>query len=81
MTIALEEDHFYYAGRMIAISLVHGGPAPRFLSPVLFEALVWGPEKTKVPVELVPDEAVREALIKVCNIGYCYPYFQCFDWY
>lgn len=55
---------------MIAISLVHGGPAPRFLSPVLFEALVWGPEKTKVPVDLVPDEEVREALIKVCNIGY-----------
>jgi len=56
---------------MIAISLVHGGPAPRFLSPVLFEALVWGPEKTKVPLDLIPDEAVREALIKVCTIGYC----------
>lgn len=58
---------------MIAISLVHGGPAPRFLSNVLYDALVFGPEKTKVPVESVPDQSVREALIKVCDIKLCYP--------
>ena len=51
------------------MSLLHGGPAPRFLAPVLFEALVWGPEKTKVPIDLVPDEAVTEALIKVSPIS------------
>jgi len=52
---------------MIAISLVHGGPAPRFLAPVLFDALVHGPEKTKVQLESISDHSVRETLLKVCK--------------
>ena len=53
--------------------LLHSGPGPRFLAPVLFKALVWGPEKTKVPIDLVPDEAVTKALFKACNFGYSLP--------
>ncbi|KAG7455575.1 G2 M phase-specific E3 ubiquitin-protein ligase-like [Solea senegalensis] len=37
---ALREDWYYIAGRAIAISLVHGGPPPNFLSPVVFSLLV-----------------------------------------
>ncbi|XP_053192741.1 uncharacterized protein LOC128376917 [Scomber japonicus] len=36
---ALREDWYYMAGRAIAISLVHGGPSPNFLSPVVFSLL------------------------------------------
>ena len=50
------------------MSLLHGGPAPHFLAPVLIKALVRGPEKTKVPIDLVPDGAVTEVLIKVWPI-------------
>ncbi|XP_028259851.1 uncharacterized protein LOC114434702 [Parambassis ranga] len=37
---ALREDWYYIAGRAMAISLVHGGPPPNFLSPVVFSLLV-----------------------------------------
>ncbi|KAG7470308.1 G2 M phase-specific E3 ubiquitin-protein ligase-like [Solea senegalensis] len=37
---ALREDWYYIAGRAFAISLVHGGPPPNFLSPVVFSLLV-----------------------------------------
>ncbi|KAK5616682.1 hypothetical protein CRENBAI_000514 [Crenichthys baileyi] len=41
---AMREDKYFLAGRAIAVSLVHGGPAPRFFSPVLFASLVGGPK-------------------------------------
>ncbi|KAG1927281.1 G2/M phase-specific E3 ubiquitin-protein ligase [Pimephales promelas] len=39
---ALREDWYYTAGRAIAVSLVHGGPPPNFLSPTVFSLLVGG---------------------------------------
>ncbi|KAJ4929911.1 hypothetical protein JOQ06_018931 [Pogonophryne albipinna] len=39
---ALREDRYYLAGRAIAVSLVHGGPPPNFLSPTIFSPLVKG---------------------------------------
>ncbi|KAF3835798.1 hypothetical protein F7725_017110 [Dissostichus mawsoni] len=39
---ALREDRYYLAGRAIAVSLVHGGPPPNFLSPTIFSLLVKG---------------------------------------
>lgn len=80
LMIVFEEDYFYYVGCMIVIFLVYGGLVLCFFFFVLFEVLVWGFEKIKVFVDLVLDEVVWEVLIKVCNIGYCYLYFQCFDW-
>ncbi|XP_060685008.1 G2/M phase-specific E3 ubiquitin-protein ligase isoform X1 [Hemiscyllium ocellatum] len=44
---ALRCDWYYEAGRMIAISLVHGGPSPNFFSRTLFSCLAYGPEVTE----------------------------------
>ncbi|XP_074535571.1 G2/M phase-specific E3 ubiquitin-protein ligase-like [Halichoeres trimaculatus] len=61
---ALREDWYYMAGRAIAISLVHGGPPPNFLSPVVFSLLV------DVPANPVLDDiADTDLLEKVTKVS------------
>ena len=36
----LEQNDYFTAGLLVAMALVHGGQAPHFLSPVLYEALI-----------------------------------------
>jgi len=52
---AMAEDEYYVAGVAISLSLVHGGPAPRFLAPELYSALVSSPEKVTVAVSALPE--------------------------
>lgn len=63
---ALREDWYYIAGRAIAISLVHGGPPPNFLSPVVFSLLA---DVSANPVlEDIADADLLEKVKKVsCN--------------
>lgn len=53
------------AGRAIAVSLVHGGPAPRFLSPVLFDGLVGGPNAACPTLNDINDADLHAKLKKV----------------
>ncbi|MEQ2256320.1 hypothetical protein ILYODFUR_023056, partial [Ilyodon furcidens] len=62
---ALREDKYFIAGRAIAVSLVHGGPAPQFLSPVLFARLVGGPNAACPTLKDVTDADLHEKLKKV----------------
>ncbi|XP_065325824.1 G2/M phase-specific E3 ubiquitin-protein ligase-like [Pelmatolapia mariae] len=39
-SVALRGDWYYISGKAIAVSLVHGGPPPNFLSPTVFSLLV-----------------------------------------
>uniref|UniRef100_UPI003AAF0910 G2/M phase-specific E3 ubiquitin-protein ligase-like n=1 Tax=Centroberyx gerrardi TaxID=166262 RepID=UPI003AAF0910 len=61
---ALREDRYYTAGRAIAVSLVHGGPPPNFLSPTVFSLLVDGSAN---PV--LEDIANTELLEKVKKVS------------
>ncbi|XP_051809340.1 uncharacterized protein LOC127535413 isoform X2 [Acanthochromis polyacanthus] len=36
---AARDDEYFYVGRMIATSIVHGGPGPKFLSEMLYDHL------------------------------------------
>ncbi len=58
----LEESEYFFAGQLIAMSLVHFGIGPRCLSPILFEYLTGRPEKVSVSVEDVCDPELRETL-------------------
>ena len=40
---SLDEEEYKLAGQIIALSIVHGGPAPHCLSSLVFQALVNGP--------------------------------------
>ncbi|MEQ2201570.1 hypothetical protein XENOCAPTIV_014439, partial [Xenoophorus captivus] len=61
---AIREDKYFLDGRAIAINLVHGGPAPRFLSPVLFASLVGGPNAACPTLKDVTDADLHEKLKK-----------------
>lgn len=63
---AVEENLYFEAGKMIAVSLVHGGPSPGFFSKTLFDCLVYGPEKVKPALEDVADVDVAQT-IKMVN--------------
>ena len=59
----LEEREYFYAGEILAMSLVHGGPGPECLSPTLFEALIKDDiSKIAVPLDDVCDQELRSSL-------------------
>uniref|UniRef100_A0A8C0HI49 G2/M-phase specific E3 ubiquitin protein ligase n=1 Tax=Chelonoidis abingdonii TaxID=106734 RepID=A0A8C0HI49_CHEAB len=59
---AVKENLYYEAGKMIAVSLVHGGVPPSFFSKTLFNCLVYGPENVKPTVEDVADFDVAQRI-------------------
>uniref|UniRef100_A0A8C3Y524 G2/M-phase specific E3 ubiquitin protein ligase n=1 Tax=Catharus ustulatus TaxID=91951 RepID=A0A8C3Y524_CATUS len=62
---ALEENLYFEAGKMIAVSLIHGGPSPGFFSKTLFKCLVYGPENVKPALEDVADDDVAQTIKKI----------------
>jgi len=73
---ALQADDYYIAGLAMAMSLVHGGPAPTFLSKPLYQSLVSDPERVKIPVSLLPDSAMKNDIQKVRSIFCTYMLFD-----
>ncbi|XDV26417.1 hypothetical protein PO909_030145, partial [Leuciscus waleckii] len=61
------DDRYCFAGRSIAVSLVHGGPAPCFLSETLFSCLVKGPEMSRPVTEDIADNELYEKLKRICE--------------
>ncbi|NWZ18310.1 G2E3 ligase, partial [Asarcornis scutulata] len=62
---ALKENLYFEAGKMIAVSLVHGGPSPGFFSKILFNCLVYGPENVKPNLDDVVDIDVAQTIKKI----------------
>ncbi|KAL4008615.1 hypothetical protein ACER0C_002467 [Sarotherodon galilaeus] len=64
---AADENEYFYIGRMIAVSIVNGGPGPCCLSPNFFMYLV-GKDKTfEAPIDDIPDEEIKKALLEIKN--------------
>lgn len=61
---AVREDEYYLAGKMIAVSVVHGGPGPHFLSEDLVHYLA-GQPSFKATNNLITDEEIGKALQEV----------------
>ena len=57
----LEDNDYFVAGLMVAMSLVHGGPAPHFLSPIMFRALI-SDQPVTVSLQDVYDHELRSSL-------------------
>lgn len=74
--IEFQKKSFYQVGKMIAISLVHGGPAPHFFSPPVADYICFGLLKIRASISDVQEADVRQALnevlfyITVYNYGY-----------
>lgn len=64
----MDSDDYYIAGVVLAMSVVHGGPAPRFMANELFQALIGDPNAIKVSVDRLPDNDTARELRDVCYI-------------
>ncbi|XP_041852944.1 G2/M phase-specific E3 ubiquitin-protein ligase-like [Melanotaenia boesemani] len=63
---AVREDQYYMAGKMIAVSVVHGGPGPHFRSEDLVHYLA-GQASFKATVASVTDEDIGKVLQEIEN--------------
>ncbi|XP_073711562.1 G2/M phase-specific E3 ubiquitin-protein ligase-like [Misgurnus anguillicaudatus] len=63
---AVREDEYYLAGKIIAVSVVHGGPGPHFLLKDLVHYLA-GQPSFKAPINLITDEEIGKALQEIEN--------------
>ncbi|CAL8344002.1 unnamed protein product [Arctogadus glacialis] len=64
---AADGDEYFHVGRMVAMSIVHGGPGPRCFSENFYHYLV-GKEKTiEAPIADVPDPELRNVLLEIKN--------------
>ncbi|KAG5838518.1 G2/M phase-specific E3 ubiquitin-protein ligase [Anguilla anguilla] len=59
---ATRTDAYYRAGQLMAMSIVHGGQTPCFLSEKLVQALIKGPQTVEVTVEDIADMDTQSAL-------------------
>ena len=60
-------DYYFYAGEIIAMSLVHGGPAIRCFSPGLYHSLINGVRSASVDISDVYDPELRDYLLALIN--------------
>ncbi|KAJ8015789.1 hypothetical protein DPEC_G00029790 [Dallia pectoralis] len=60
---ALREDKYFFAGQAIAVSLVHGGPAPGFFSSSLYASLTG--RSVKPEIEEISDSDIYAKIKKV----------------
>ena len=67
------------AGKIIAMSIAHGGPLSGFFSPVLFNALAYGPENTTVGLDDVADQRIHGDLLALRDGANDEPVEKCLD--
>jgi len=58
----LGDDFYFYAGELIAMSVVHGGPGPKCFGLPLYDALTKGVMQTTVNLEDMYDVELRNSL-------------------
>ncbi|KAI9538041.1 hypothetical protein NQZ68_019382, partial [Dissostichus eleginoides] len=60
----IREDEYYLAGKMVAVSIVHGGPGPNFLSEDLV-SYISGQSSFKASVGDITDEEIGKVLQEI----------------
>lgn len=77
--IELQHESYLIVGRIIALSLIYGGPAPHFFARAVAEYLL-GVAPLTASIEDVPDESVRQSLrrVSICTVITHYYALQCF---
>ena len=63
--VELSKQTYKCIGSILAASIVHGGPAPKFFSDAVANYIVYGIEHTKASVEDVPCTLMKDKLQKV----------------
>lgn len=64
-TVALTSDHFKYAGELMAMSIVQGGPAPNVLSPCFYDVVSKGLAYLKLTADMIGNLEMKDIACKV----------------
>lgn len=64
-TSALVNKEFLYVGKLIAMSIVQGGPGPASFSQWVYDYLTRGLDGVQVSVNDIPDATIRDKLNQV----------------
>ena len=60
-------DYYFFAGEVIAMSLVHGGPGFRCMAPVVYDSIVYGTRSVSVDINDVYDFELKTQLVRLIN--------------
>ena len=60
-----QNELYLYIGKIIALSIVHGGPGPVFFSPVIVDYLFGGMSALSASINDIPDESLQIKVRKV----------------
>lgn len=63
----MQDEQYLYVGRMIALSVLHGGPGPVFFSPVVVDYLFGGVPLVKPKIDDVPDKTLQGKVCCCCS--------------
>ena len=63
----LQQRTFFYIGVFFALSIMHGGPAPMFLSSAVADYIVYGVQRVKATIADVPNPHIQQLLKKVLH--------------
>ena len=64
-TQAFDREVYYTIGKMIALSIIHGGPAPTFFADPVIDYLFGEKRLFKASYEDIPDLEIRQKVEKV----------------
>lgn len=77
--MSAQDELYLYVGRMIALSILQGGPGPVFFAPVIVDYIFGGISAVKPSVDDVPDEELQLKIRKVhCAVVQKRPSCNCF---
>ena len=64
-SLAADGDEYFHVGRMVAMSIVHGGPGPRCFSENFYHYLVGKVKTIEATIADIPDPELRNVLLEV----------------
>lgn len=62
--VELDKKTYYHVGKMMALSIIYGGPAPKFFAPSVANYIAFGDKSTPSYLD-IPDASIKEKLVKV----------------
>lgn len=71
-TTSLQENQYLYIGKLMALSIVHGGPSPSFFSECVVDYIFSGMAAVVPSIDDIPDFSIRQQVEMVYIFMYDY---------
>lgn len=63
--LALRDNNYFYAGQLIAMSILHGRPSPNLFSSVLSQAVAAGADGVQADIGDIHDPETESCVLEV----------------